>query len=705
MPAASFLPPLALQSSRKVRRGTTVPLLLLIALIAGGVVVGVSYLQRHSEEAQRQQLVLTRIRLRASELSTLAARTLEVGRLSSVSDEHYRRLSIELRALTDEARRSPLLYQAFGRAGLESSVRADIEAKNFAASLEDEFAWLRLGRLDDAREVQERRAAPGYDALSTTVDSALEAFDDYTARLVRTTSLGTAGLCLVGLFVVAGLLLHSARQQARRDQAEQESLRGANSELREENEIRRRTEEALDMARTKAEEMARLKDAFLASMSHEIRTPLMAILGYSELLREQAPPELRDYADQIEAGGHRLLDTLTSVLDFAKIEAGQMEPVFTVVDAGAVAQAVEAELQGLAARKHLALTLRLPETPVYVRGDSGFVHRALYNLVSNAIKFTDQGRVDVSVQVDQGGASFTVRDTGPGISEGFLPHLFEEFRQESAGERRSHEGSGLGLAITRRLVECMNGAIQVASRLGDGATFTIQLPLAHEPAASVPTYSPTTDRYRSAAGTPSSPASPAPPHITAPPVPHTLVVPPSPNGDGAGHQGRDRAVAHLHPAADAEERPAVLLLEDNAASASAIGLMLPNYRVEHAETYDEAIARVRDGRFDALLLDINLREARTGVDVLRSVRHLPRYAATPAIALTAYALPGDEERFRQAGFDAYLSKPFRKAALQDVLARLLSERGAPSVPAPAVPLADLEMRPAPQALHDRETAR
>jgi signal transduction histidine kinase/CheY-like chemotaxis protein len=632
--------------------GATLPLLLLVTGIAFGVAFGVTALRKQADQAQHQQLLLTSIRLKASELNTLAAETMEAGRLSSVADENYRRLSLQLRLLTAEARHSPFQF--------EFAVRADVEAGRFAAAVEDEFAWLRLGRFDEAREVDALRVKPGYGALSTTVEAALDAFEVRAARIIRQASLGTAILSLLGLAAIVGLLLNSARQLARRAEFERETLLGVNNALREENLRRRRTEEELAVARDRAEEMARLKDAFLASMSHEIRTPLMAILGYSELLREMAPPELRDYADQIEAGGHRLLDTLTSVLDFAKIEAGQMQPSFTVVDAAHVARGVESELRGIAARKGLDLIVEAPVEPVHVRGDSGFVHRALYNLVSNALKFTEHGEVRITVRYEQDFATLVVRDTGPGISEAFLPHLFEEFRQESSGESRRHEGSGLGLAITRRLVECMHGNVEVQSRLGAGARFTLRLPIAHE----------------------------------------AVLEAKPPQGDGAAHRGSAaRALAGLRAPMPPTEvpsdpaAPAVLLLEDNETSAAAIALMLTGYRVELAATFDEAVSKARAGRFNVFLLDINLREARTGVDVLASIRRLPRYAATPAIALTAYALPGDEERFLQAGFDGYLSKPFRKAELHDAIAALLSDARIPD-DEPLVSTADLEVRPA-----------
>ncbi|HEX8298428.1 MAG TPA: PAS domain S-box protein [Rubricoccaceae bacterium] len=234
------------------------------------------------------------------------------------------------------------------------------------------------------------------------------------------------------------------------------------------------TERALVAAKEAAEEVARAKSSLLMNMSHEIRTPLTAVIGYSEMLAGEAPPELQDLVEPIWRGGQRLLDTLNSVLDLAQIEAGALPLATVAVDLRAEADGAVAALQPLAQAKKLALTLT--GTSTSARADRPALARVLTNLVGNAIKFTERGTVTVEVWSEGGRAWVRVSDTGVGIDAAFLPRVFEDFAQESTGANRRFEGSGLGLTITRGLVSKMGGEITVTSEKGVGSTFTVCLP-------------------------------------------------------------------------------------------------------------------------------------------------------------------------------------------------------------------------------------
>ncbi len=245
-------------------------------------------------------------------------------------------------------------------------------------------------------------------------------------------------------------------------------------------------EAALVRAREQAEEVARLKSAFLANMSHEIRTPLNGIIGSAEVLAEMTEGEAEEVAGIIERAAIRLLGSINSVLDMARIEAGELEPTLEPVRLVEEVRDAADVLGRLATADGLALEV-VERTPgVWAQADPGFLHRIAVNLVANAVKFTDAGRVTVEVDAEGGaGAGYAVlrvTDTGIGIGAGFLPHLFEPFRQESSGLHRRHEGSGLGLAITKRLVEMMGGTITVQSEQGTGTTFTVRVPRAEPPA-------------------------------------------------------------------------------------------------------------------------------------------------------------------------------------------------------------------------------
>ncbi|NBB85851.1 MAG: hypothetical protein GVY12_06465 [Bacteroidetes bacterium] len=243
-------------------------------------------------------------------------------------------------------------------------------------------------------------------------------------------------------------------------------------------------EEALRAAKEEAEQMARLKDAFLANMSHEIRTPLTAIIGFAQVLEDELEGEEQELLQSIGQGGRRLLQTLNSVLDFARLEAGELQVERTEVAVQEEIRHVVRELREQARAKGLPLQVNAPEEPLLVLADPGALGRVLTNLISNAIKFTAEGFVSVVAETAGPDVLIRVKDTGIGISEAFLPHLFEEFEQESSGLNRNHEGSGIGLTITKRLVDLMQGHITVESKKGNGTTFTVQLPAAAAGASS-----------------------------------------------------------------------------------------------------------------------------------------------------------------------------------------------------------------------------
>ncbi len=229
-------------------------------------------------------------------------------------------------------------------------------------------------------------------------------------------------------------------------------------------------------AREEAEQAAGLKSAILANMSHEIRTPLTAIIGFADVLAEEVPLELREHAETIQAGGARLLETLNSVLDLARLDSENHELNPEPLDAVAAVRQSAGLLAPLAHKKGLALHLEADTPSVHIRQSASGLDRIVTNLVGNAIKFTEKGEVRVSVHSADAYFAIRVRDTGVGIEDAFLEELFEPFKQESQGHARSHEGTGLGLAITKRLAERMGGEIRVWSRKSQGSLFEVSIP-------------------------------------------------------------------------------------------------------------------------------------------------------------------------------------------------------------------------------------
>ena len=234
-------------------------------------------------------------------------------------------------------------------------------------------------------------------------------------------------------------------------------------------EVRQRAEEA--------EQAARAKSTFLAVMSHELRTPLTAIIGYAQVLAEEVhDEEHRYFVRSIYSGGSRLLDTLNSVLDVARLEQGRVRLNPQVLSLATEATSAIRLLEPLARQKGLALLVADEAPDALVRVDRAALRRVLNNVIGNAIKFTETGSVTLRLQRGEHTVSIHVEDTGVGIAPETMPHIFGEFVQGSEGLERRHEGTGLGLAVTKHLVRLMAGHMEVESQFGAGSVFSIVLP-------------------------------------------------------------------------------------------------------------------------------------------------------------------------------------------------------------------------------------
>lgn len=378
-------------------------------------------------------------------------------------------------------------------------------------------------------------------------------------------------------------------------------------------------------ARKKAEQMNRLKSSLLANMSHEIHTPLTSLLAQANLLAAEIPDKYRDAIERIERGARRLADTFGSVLALAQLEGSALGIERESFDLVREVQAVLQEHEKAAHRKNLTLRIKSDHKEIPIYTDPLYIDRVLNSLVDNAIKFTEQGEVLIELTTSGPQVEIIVRDTGIGIHPEFLPQLFDEFRQESTGLSRMHEGSGLGLAITKRMVEALGGTINVTSEPGVGSSFRVRL--LTQP---VENRSLQKSRRRMLAQQEA--------------VSRRILN----NGNGNGQSKRTNRV---------------LLVEDNEDIRPLLEQLLKKVgevdAFSNAEAALECAARTN---YDIVLMDISLPKM-SGLEAMLKLRSMHEYDNVAVIAMTGHAIPGDRERFLQAGFDAYIAKPFAPSEL------------------------------------------
>ncbi len=290
---------------------------------------------------------------------------------------------------------------------------------------------------------------------------------------VQTQRVYTSRVILAGLLILTLVVCYSWHKQRRLAN----TLAIKNGQIEEYNGALVRINEQLVEARDKAEESDRIKSSILQNMSHEIRTPLTSILGYAEMMEDGE--RNMEIASQIQRGGRRLMNTLTSVMDLAHLESGVAMLNYRSFDMGAVVRKIMERLAPVALEKGLELSMdNVAEDLVEVVCDPSAVERIANNLIHNAIHFTKAGCISVRLYREDKNAVLSVSDTGIGMETWFLPFAFDPFRQESEGHARTHEGVGLGLAVTKHLVELMDGRISVSSQKGNGSVFMVTLPIA-----------------------------------------------------------------------------------------------------------------------------------------------------------------------------------------------------------------------------------
>jgi signal transduction histidine kinase/ActR/RegA family two-component response regulator len=391
-------------------------------------------------------------------------------------------------------------------------------------------------------------------------------------------------------------------------------------------------ERELAVAKEAAEQASRAKSEFVSRMSHELRTPLNAVIGFAELLQaEPLTPSQQHFVGLITSSGKHLMELINTVLDHAKIEAGGVTLERMTYDLGETIEAVRDMVQARANAKGLDLSIdTAPDLPRRLVGDPTRLRQVLINLINNAIKFTDSGRVQLSVTRHAESLLFQVRDTGIGMDAAMLERLFKPFMQADESITRKYGGTGLGLVISKELVEAMGGRIEVESQVEVGTKFRVFLPL-HQASEAQGRHLQRDTSSRS--------------------------------------ESADLPVSDCVPGR-------ILVVDDNWVNQQLAAAMLGRLDLEFELADDGLIALERIARhpYALILMDMEM-PGLDGLSTTRRIRELERdrgHVRVPIIAMTANALSEDRQRCSESGMDGYISKPMSLSVLEREIRRVLA---------------------------------
>ncbi|MES2678814.1 MAG: ATP-binding protein [Bacteroidota bacterium] len=396
--------------------------------------------------------------------------------------------------------------------------------------------------------------------------------------------------------------------------------------------IRNKLEEELRIAKKLADDNATLKEQFMANMSHEIRTPMNAILGFTDLIQKtKLDGTQTDYLKAIRISSSNLLNIINDILDFSKIEAGQLVIEKISFSLSSLVDSLHMMFLEKAKEKKISFEVSIDEKiPAYLFGDPTRLSQILVNLINNAIKFTETGRVRLSCELkriehDVAELVFRVRDTGIGISPDKIAHVFDRFNQGNKETTRKYGGTGLGLSIVKDLVELQNGEITVKSKENAGSEFTVTIsyPVSYETTVSLP-----------------------------------------------GNQPNRLSLI-------SNNNLTVLLAEDNELNQKLAMTYLKGFglNVDVAKNGLAALEKLKEKKYDLVLMDIQM-PLLDGYSTAQKIRNELKLTL-PVIAMTAHIMPGEKEKCLGFGMNDYISKPFKEHELHHIVSKYLEEAESP----------------------------
>lgn len=387
--------------------------------------------------------------------------------------------------------------------------------------------------------------------------------------------------------------------------------------IAEDNTEKKLLELELQNAYNKSKESINFKNYLLGNINHEIRTPLNAILGFTQILKEETSKEVvNELSDKILLASNRLLNTLDSIIELSDLQSDSRKLQKNEVSILELLKTVQHKFSSVAKEKNLLFEVVEPDQDVVIKSDEFLLKKILYQLLDNAFKYTQQGSVTLSVRFNKNDEEnwlvVDVADTGIGIEPEKLSTIFEAFRQGSEGLSRSYQGTGLGLTITKKMIELLNGKILVESEKGIGSRFSVHIPFE------------LTDKQFS-------------------------------------HKSNGNGNALL-------EGKRILIVEDNPLNAEVLKLYLKSVvNTDIAFDSQQAFKLSEKYLYDLILMDISLKNGESGIEVMKKLRFRDEYRCVPIVALTAFTFDEDKNKFLEEGFDGYIPKPIqRNELLQEI---------------------------------------